>query len=164
MGRFGRILVATDGSVGCAQAGVAAIELAKELRAELIVVSVAHEADAADEDLGATDPIGAAEAATMAMMREDEPLVESLAEERARDLARVAAAAGVPVRAIAWEGRVGDAIVAAAVAEAADLIVVGSRCKGRVRRLLAGSVSDDVIRHAPVPVLVVPAGPEGTSG
>jgi nucleotide-binding universal stress UspA family protein len=45
--------------------------------------------------------------------------------------------------------------VEASVAEAADLIVVGTHGRGRVGRLVLGSVSDHVVRHAPCPVLIV---------
>jgi nucleotide-binding universal stress UspA family protein len=37
----------------------------------------------------------------------------------------------------------------------AGLIAVGSRGRGRIRRLLLGSVSDAVVRHAPCPVVRV---------
>jgi nucleotide-binding universal stress UspA family protein len=37
-----------------------------------------------------------------------------------------------------------------------DLLVIGSRGYGPVRRVLLGSVSGDVVRHSPCPVMVVP--------
>jgi nucleotide-binding universal stress UspA family protein len=46
-------------------------------------------------------------------------------------------------------------IVRFAEDERADLIVLGSRGLGRLRRALLGSVSDSVVRHAHCPVLVV---------
>ena len=63
--------------------------------------------------------------------------------------------AGVSVRFLVWEGEPGPAIVEAAIAEAADLVVVGTHGRSRVERLVLGSVSDHVVRHAPCPVLIV---------
>jgi nucleotide-binding universal stress UspA family protein len=48
-------------------------------------------------------------------------------------------------------------IVALAEELGADLIVMGSRGLGALRRALMGSVSDSVVRHAHCPVLVVRA-------
>ncbi|MGK5627848.1 universal stress protein [Streptomyces sp. URMC 123] len=41
-----------------------------------------------------------------------------------------------------------------------DLLVVGTRCHGPVRRLLIGSVSRYCLRRARCPVLAVPGGPQ----
>ena len=55
-------------------------------------------------------------------------------------------------------GGVPSAIIAEATAWNADIVVVGSRGLGLVRRTLLGSVSRDVLHHAPMSVLIVPAG------
>jgi nucleotide-binding universal stress UspA family protein len=53
-------------------------------------------------------------------------------------------------------GDAAEAIVMAADDIGADLIVVGSHEKGFLERLFRGSVSEEVVRKAPRPVLVVP--------
>lgn len=52
-------------------------------------------------------------------------------------------------------GETVDAILAAAEDLDADMIVVGSRDKGFLDRLFSGSVSEQLVRKAPRPVLVV---------
>lgn len=55
------------------------------------------------------------------------------------------------------------AILEMASAVSADLIVVGTHARQGIQRLLAGSVSEGVLREAQVPVLVV-KGPGPSSG
>lgn len=55
------------------------------------------------------------------------------------------------------EGAVGPAICDLASELGAAAIVIGSRGRGGLRRMVLGSVSDYVVRHAPCPVIVVPA-------
>jgi nucleotide-binding universal stress UspA family protein len=62
----------------------------------------------------------------------------------------------VEIRLVSSEEEPGHAIVAIANEQHPDLIVLGSTEKGFFLRLLAGSVSEFVVRHAPCPVLVVP--------
>jgi nucleotide-binding universal stress UspA family protein len=52
-------------------------------------------------------------------------------------------------------GKPGDVIVREAGQHGSDLIVLGARGLGTVKRLLLGSVSESVVRHAACPVLVV---------
>jgi nucleotide-binding universal stress UspA family protein len=61
----------------------------------------------------------------------------------------------VPTSFLIWEGDPAESIVEAARSERADVIVVGSHGRGAIGRALIGSVSDQVVRHAPCPVLVV---------
>lgn len=52
-------------------------------------------------------------------------------------------------------GDAGPMLVWVAEQEGFDAIVVGSHGKGRLKRLVLGSVSEHVVHHAPCPVLVV---------
>lgn len=53
-------------------------------------------------------------------------------------------------------GEPGEAIVRAAEEHSADMIVMGSRGLGQLRRTFLGSVSDYVLHHAYRPVLICP--------
>lgn len=68
---------------------------------------------------------------------------------------RVPEAGGALVDVVDEDGPAADVIVRIAEREHAALIVVGSRGVGQAPRLL-GSVSEAVLAHAHVPVLVVP--------
>ncbi len=67
---------------------------------------------------------------------------------------RVKVAGGTVAGAHLRVGRPDQEIVELSQEIGASIIVVGSRGRGRLRQVLAGSVSDQVIRHAPCPVLV----------
>lgn len=68
-------------------------------------------------------------------------------------LAEVGGPGRIPVRTTVRAG--GSARVLCDVAEGAELLVVGARGLGGFRGLLLGSVSQQVVVHAPCPVLVV---------
>jgi len=61
-----------------------------------------------------------------------------------------------PVREFLESGSPAEAIVRVARKWGADLIVMGSRGRGKVKGILLGSVSQDVLSNAPCPVLVAP--------
>jgi len=65
----------------------------------------------------------------------------------------------LPIAAEVVEGRPGD--VLAAAGRAADLLVLGSHGHSRVRHTVLGSVSEECIRKAVCPVVVIPM-PAGT--
>jgi nucleotide-binding universal stress UspA family protein len=65
-------------------------------------------------------------------------------------------AAGLDIDAVVEDGPAANVIVRVADRQHADLIVVGSRGLGQTPRLL-GSVSEAVLSHARIPVLIVPA-------
>ena len=64
--------------------------------------------------------------------------------------------AGVKFRTRVEEGRAAAVILDVAAAEAADLIVMGSRGHGGFTELLMGSVAHQVTHHATTPVVVIP--------
>lgn len=82
-------------------------------------------------------------------------------EEAARKVLQAAVAGAdttgldAPVESVLIEGSPPVALLKAA--EQADLLVVGSRGLGGFSGLMLGSVSHQVVHHAPCPVVVVPA-------
>jgi nucleotide-binding universal stress UspA family protein len=62
---------------------------------------------------------------------------------------------GLSAELVPSTGHPAKAIVKLARDRGADLIVVGTRRKGFLERLVEGSVNQDVLRHAPCDVLVV---------
>jgi nucleotide-binding universal stress UspA family protein len=150
MTRFGTILVATDGSDDSDAAVEAALDLAHDTNGKLLVLAVVPEGEGASEDGGGAD----ADAEPPAR-DEDEEVIE--ANDLTNDVVDHAVEWGIEAIPLVWEGEPADAILAAAESEGADVIVIGSSGKSGVGRMLMGSVSDDVIRRAPVPVMVVRA-------
>jgi nucleotide-binding universal stress UspA family protein len=140
-----RILLATDLSPASDGAAIQAIELAHDLRAELLVVSVI--------DPPTLRPVG------LGSQRPDQ--VRASREAAAQALVTRGRAAGVRVTFLIWDGDPGQSIVDAATSEQVDLVVVGSHGRGAVGRFLIGSVSEFVVRNARSPVLVVRNQPVG---
>ncbi len=66
---------------------------------------------------------------------------------------------GDKVSTVVSAGDPGDRILAVAEEQGADLIVMSSHGRGALGRFVSGSVADRVVRHAPIPVMIV--GPEG---
>ncbi|MDA8203846.1 MAG: universal stress protein [Chloroflexi bacterium] len=140
MPRIETILVATDGSPASAAAGDEAIELALRLGARLLVVNVVN---VTEVTAGASIFPG-----TLFGARQE-------AEAIARAVVDDARKSGVSATYLTWEGQPGEAIVAAAESEDADLVVVGTHGRSVIGRLFLGSVSEYVVRHSRVPVMVV---------
>jgi nucleotide-binding universal stress UspA family protein len=140
-----RILLATDGSEEADLAALTAAELADATHSELHVVHVGVVPSFLKSYPGTLGYYG--------------KLYEQIEEESRRRLRkeswRVKAAGGTVAGTHLRMGEVALEIVALAEELGADLIVMGCRGLGGVRRALMGSVSDSVVRHAHCPVLVV---------
>jgi len=137
---FKRILVALDGSPHSYRALTSARDLALKYTATLVVV---HAFGPVPRQLGTPDQ----ESYGAHVIAVGENV---LAQAKAQ-----LADAGVDVILELLEGPAADAILRVAETRQCDLIVVGSRGLGSFEGLLLGSVSDRVMHHARVPVLVV---------
>ena len=142
-GPFRTVVLATDLSPTSEAATTAALDLAASVGARLLAVSVI--------DPGALRLPGGRYLVRVDQVRAEREGVAQTLVARGRSM-------GVTVDFLVWEGDPGESIIEAAQAEAADMIVVGSHGRGTVGRVLIGSVSDHVVRHAPCPVLVVRSG------
>jgi nucleotide-binding universal stress UspA family protein len=134
------IMVATDGSDGSRAAVDKAVELAGALGAHITFASVRKPPSSV---LGTpyyecrlARDLGIARAAVNAALG------------RARQ-------AGIEADGQVLEGSAVDEILSFADNSGADLIVMGSRGHGALAGALLGSVSNDVVQHSNVPVLVV---------
>ena len=132
------ILLATDLTAASRDATDRAIGLARQLGARLLLVNVVEKHRLSGG--------GSHERVDQARAERETALVSVV--RGARD-------AGVTAEFLVWEGEPGDSIAAAAEAERADIVVVGTRGRSGAERMLLGSVSDQVVRHAECPVLVV---------
>jgi len=140
-----RILLATDGSEEAELAALRAVELADATDSELHVVHV-----------GVVPIFLKSYPGTLGYYDKLYEQIEEVSRELLRKQTwRVKAVGGTVAGAHLRMGEVALEIVALAEELQADLIVMGSRGLGGVRRALIGSVSDSVVRHAHCPVLVV---------
>ena len=82
-----------------------------------------------------------------------EPGAAAALDEWARDAEAIA---GRPVGKLLPAGKPAEEIVQAAEVGSFDLVVIGTRGRTGVARAVLGSIAEHVVRHSPVPVLVVP--------
>lgn len=132
------IVLATDLTSASTEATLRAVDLADRLGARLLIVNVLEKHRVSGS--------GTHERVDQARAERESHLVT---------LVRDARAAGVTAEFLVWEGDPGTSIAAAAEAENADMVVVGTRGRSGAERMILGSVSDHVVRNAPCPVLVV---------
>jgi nucleotide-binding universal stress UspA family protein len=144
-----RLVIGMDGSEGAERAVATLLAWPLLRAAPASVVGVVESLSAWDFAAGAAAP----QAVEMAMEAQD---------ERARKLATQVDGAVAALRRAGSladsEIRKGDAtdqLIRAATERGADLVVVGTRGLGMIRRLLLGSVARKVVLHASASVLIV---------
>jgi nucleotide-binding universal stress UspA family protein len=134
---FRSILLATDGSRYCTYAAVTALQLAREHDADLHVLYVA--------DLTFPDSAEGLLAADMEV-EHGRAVVEAIAARAAQE--------GVRARGHVAQGEAAERILATAKRLGAECLFIASHGKGGLARLLLGSVAEEVVASAHIPVYV----------
>ncbi|MFI5338846.1 MAG: universal stress protein [Candidatus Methylomirabilales bacterium] len=134
---FRKILVPLDGSALAEAILPRATELAKDLGAELLLlrVAMAHVfpgVDPTEEEVR--------------VVREAEEYVEALADKLAEKGARI--------RTAVRYGTAAAEIIAHIAANEVDLVAMSTHGRSGLSRLVMGSVAEEVVRNAGVPVLL----------
>jgi nucleotide-binding universal stress UspA family protein len=141
---FNRLLSPVDGSASALKAARFGLRLAARDGTEVVAVHVIDEESVADLARYADRPV--------------EEIVERMrqnAEGYLEELREVARRKGVHVRGEVRVGIPHRTLLKLAAEVGADLIVMGTVGRKGPRRVLIGSVTERVIAHSPVPVLVV---------
>jgi nucleotide-binding universal stress UspA family protein len=138
-GSVRRILLATDLTEISGPAESAAIELARHSGATLVILNV-------------IDPARLRLPGGRFLIRMDQ--VRATRETAASALTARARAAGISTQFLIWEGDPGESILDVAEAEHVDAVVLGSHGRGRIGRLLLGSVSARVVESGRCTVFI----------
>lgn len=139
---FRKIIVAVDSSEFAMAAARTGFQLARELNAQAALLFVIDKSKAmgnADADITPNE-------AMIVLKKEAEQTLDQLARMFGdKEILRF-----MP------EGNPKDDIILMAETWGADLLVIGTHARTGLARLLVGSVSEYVIRHSTIPVMVVP--------
>lgn len=136
------IAVAVDDSLPSLQAARVAGKLAQQIGAEVVLISVIDRTKVVgDIDAG----IGIEEARMVLRKEAEQALDQAKAE-----------LGNVPLRTILVEGEPKQDILRTAEHVGAQVVVLGTHGRKGIARLVEGSVSEYVLRHSSIPVIVVP--------
>lgn len=145
---YQNILVPIDGSATAARGLAEAIKLAASLHARIRLLHVVNELVVLTPEVSP-----AAFVQVIDVLRSQGETLLAEAEATVRQ-------AGIPVTSELTEamgGQAGDEVVQEALKWPADLIVCGTHGRRGLRRAIMGSDAEYIVRHSPVPVLLVRA-------
>lgn len=144
---YQRILVPVDGSPPANKALAAALQMAKDFNGRVRLIHVVDEL----AGLSGYDLYGGYPGDLLEIMRENGHKIL----DEAMVMVQAAGVEGDKVLSDNFGERLGEAVVDAAKRWNADLIVIGTHGRRGIGRVLLGSGAEQIIRMAPVPVLVV---------
>jgi nucleotide-binding universal stress UspA family protein len=145
MSRLRRILHPTDFSRASTAAFKRAVEMARDNRAELLLVHV----------MTTTMPVMADGYLSPKVYEDMEAAARASAQKQLARLVAQAKRAGARVKTLLLEGVPHDRIARAARSRKADLVVMGTHGRTGFAKLILGSVASRVLAIAPCPVLTV---------
>lgn len=143
-----RILVPLDGSPSAEQILVQVARLLRREDAEVTILRVAHL------------PYSISRADSVSLLDADRTSAKAYLAETVRALEKQ----GVRARSILREGPAAEEILQAAVDEKATMIAISTHGRSGAARWLWGSVTEKVLRGAPVPVLLMRSFQKGPQG
>ena len=141
---YQEILIPTDGSEPSQKAAQHGLTLAKEMNASVSALYVG-------EVMHIPSPVPGP---VPIMMEEQGEVLREAGQKIVDDVVEKGKKIGVTVTPMVVIGHPADQIIKQA--EDYDLVVMGTMGKSGLSHLLMGSVAEKVVRHSPVPVLVVP--------
>lgn len=147
---FQKIMVGVDGSDSALRAVDAAARLAKDHDARLIMCHVVQISAIAEEALKVS--------ATAHLEKEPKQIMERISQEILDAAKAHAVKSGLPearIETFSADGNQASRLIEAATSREVDLVVVGSRGRGRLEGLLLGSVSQKIAALAPCACLIV---------
>ncbi len=142
-----KIMIATDGSDASRHAASMAISLAKQSAGKVIAVYVVDIQRLAHLP-GYTTLHGLKKSLLDVMLKEGEEAVVHI-EDKSKD-------EGVSFEKVILKGNPSDELLRYTKELGADILVIGSIGRTGISKFLLGSVAEKVVRHAEVPVMVVP--------
>lgn len=152
---YKRILIPVDGSETANKALVAALQIARDSGGRVRIIHVIEEM----AYLTGYEQYGGYSGELISAMRETGNKVLN-------DAMAIAQAAGVEADNLLFDNfgeRLGEVVANTAKQWDADLIVVGTHGRRGIGRMLLGSGAEQILRLAPVPVLVIRSGEDSSS-
>lgn len=139
------VLIGYDGSDNAKLALSQAIRIAQNANARLTIMSVVP-------DVAAT--VQGAWLAGANVQQLGDEMTEQVTATLDEAIAQVPD--DLPVTKVLGHGHAGPALLSAIEEHGCDLVVVGTRGRGAVKSLFLGSVTEHLVSHSPVPIVVVP--------
>ena len=144
-----KILISTDGSEAAQKAAMYAVDLAKQLKASIIALSIIDKRSFIGQTVQAKE-------ATMNVIEPLEDYLREAAEGYVGEIIELCNKNGVSSKTVITSGHPVEVIVKEAERAKADLIIIGSHGKSALAAAVLGSVTYGVIhKDTKIPVLIV---------